>query len=172
MISPWRIMLHFMVTSHVLAVISLVFFPLPVQGIDYDDPLKVQLVPFETIYETFFISGGYYLSEVAHIFGNVLMFLPLGFYLPLISRRVTGLKQVFFFILVSSLLIEFMQLLLSFVVGPYRSVDIDDLILNTLGGVLGYFLLQPFKPTLQKLFSSKPVGEKPSVSEAGETVAQ
>ncbi len=35
---------------------------------------------------------------------------------------------------------------------PYRSVDIDDLILNTSGGILGYFLLRPFKSTLQEIF--------------------
>ena len=57
--------------------------------------------------------------------GNVLAFVPFGAILPVISRRMRGFSF--------SLLVECTQLVTR--VGTF---DVDDLMLNTLGAVLGY----------------------------------
>ena len=170
---PFRYMfLRLMITVHILSVISIVFFPLPLGKLYLDDPMKnINIVPLETLYETFVLTDRCYPAMAIQVIGNLLMFLPFGFYLPLISKRMDSFKQIFLFVFISSLLIELIQLLLSFVVGPYRSVDIDDLILNTSGGILGYFLLQPFKSTLQELFHLNQI-RKRSFAEVSEKTAQ
>lgn len=68
-----------------------------------------------------------------NIFGNVLGFVPYGFVLPVIARR---MRSGFFIILSGfaiSLSVEVIQLITR--VGCF---DVDDMILNTLGAALGY----------------------------------
>ena len=69
----------------------------------------------------------------SNIFGNVIGFLPFGFILPVIFRRMNSgfLICVSGFIL--SLTVEVIQLVTK--VGCF---DVDDMILNTLGAALGY----------------------------------
>lgn len=78
-----------------------------------------------------------------NIAGNVLGFVPYGFYLPVLfagvrgngkSRRF-GVLRVLLLSLLLSLFVETMQL--AFKVGSF---DVDDLLLNTLGGILGYII--------------------------------
>ncbi|MCI5900105.1 MAG: VanZ family protein [Lachnospiraceae bacterium] len=67
--------------------------------------------------------------------GNILGFLPFGAILPVISRSARGIIRITLLSLEFSFLMECFQLI--FRVGSF---DVDDLILNTLGGLLGYFL--------------------------------
>ena len=67
--------------------------------------------------------------------GNIVAFVPMGFMPPLIFKRSIKLRDVLVFSLCFSLLIESGQL-----ISGRRVPDVDDLILNGLGGVLGYVL--------------------------------
>ena len=93
--------------------------------------LEYNLVPSILLYLRGELTGGSWVQFMA--LGNVLMFVPLGLLLPLIDRRVRWRNMLFVFF-GCSLLIEVVQP----VVG--RSFDVDDLIFNTLGGVLGFLL--------------------------------
>lgn len=66
--------------------------------------------------------------------GNILWFVPFGFLLPCIFKKSTFLKTVFYGF-AFSLAIESMQLV--FKMGVF---EIDDLLLNTFGTALGYFV--------------------------------
>ena len=72
-------------------------------------------------------------------FGNIGLFVPLGMLLPLVSRRFQSLKRVLLLGLCASLMIETIQFVLRFVGSP-RAVDIDDVILNTLGAGVGFVI--------------------------------
>ena len=72
--------------------------------------------------------------------------MPLGILLPLVSNRLRTLKRVLVVALVLSLTIEATQFLLRFVGNP-RAVDIDDVILNTLGACVGFALYKAFNPS-------------------------
>lgn len=65
---------------------------------------------------------------------NIIMFMPLGFLLPLIWEKFRNTVKVFYTGLVFSLAIEICQLF------NHRATDIDDLMMNSLGAVLGYFI--------------------------------
>jgi len=69
---------------------------------------------------------------VVNIIGNVLAFAPFGFMLPIISVRNRNLFKITLLSLEFSLTIETIQLMLK--VGIF---DVDDLFMNTLGGILG-----------------------------------
>jgi len=69
------------------------------------------------------------------VIGNLVMLLPLGIYIPLLFPKLSGFFRVFLICLLVSISIELMQLITS-----VRSTDIDDVILNTSGAVVGYVI--------------------------------
>jgi glycopeptide antibiotics resistance protein len=76
--------------------------------------------------------------------GNVALFMPLGILLPLVDTRFRSLKRVLLLALFLSLMIETLQFALRFVGNP-RAVDIDDVLLNTLGACLGFLIYRGLK---------------------------
>jgi glycopeptide antibiotics resistance protein len=78
------------------------------------------------------------------IVGNFIMLFPLGIYLPVLYKRLNKFWHVFLVSLLVSVSIEILQLATRF-----RSADIDDVILNTTGALIGYLffkLIASFKP--------------------------
>lgn len=54
----------------------------------------------------------------------------------------------------SSVIVEGLQFSISFVLGfNYRTVDVDDVILNTLGTIIGYGVLRLLAPAIEQHFS-------------------
>jgi glycopeptide antibiotics resistance protein len=70
---------------------------------------------------------------IRNIVGNILMFIPFGFftsyYLKLDKKR-----YIFYLALIVSIVIELIQLKIG------RAFDVDDIILNMVGSLLGYFV--------------------------------
>lgn len=66
---------------------------------------------------------------------NIILFMPLGFILPLLWDSFRSRRAILLTGFLLSLAIELSQLL------NYRVTDVDDLITNTLGALLGYELL-------------------------------
>lgn len=65
---------------------------------------------------------------------NILLFLPLGFFLPLLWEDRRQFHRVVLEGFLISLTIELLQIL------TFRATDVNDLITNTLGTILGYLL--------------------------------
>lgn len=68
-----------------------------------------------------------------NVAGNILCFVPYGFFVPVIFRRIRNGVTVTVAAFVFSLAVEVAQLLLR-----AGSFDVDDLLLNTVGGLAGY----------------------------------
>lgn len=82
------------------------------------------------------VSGGlsvlYAIRSIGiNLYGNILMFVPIGFLFPFTHQKRHTAWDIFFPALFS-FCIEFIQYLTG------RSADIDDIILNWIGGLLGY----------------------------------
>lgn len=92
------------------------------------DP-TVNLIPFSDYQDRRFL----WLSGM-----NVLMTVPLGFFLPMVWRRYQSFSNTLFAGFFTSLAIELLQLF------SFRSTDVDDLIFNTLGACLGWCLAKLF----------------------------
>ncbi len=106
----------------------------------------INLVPFQTI-STYFVHYGMDLFLV-NIVGNIVMFLPWGFGLPLLWKRYQSMGRMWSRALLLPVLIEVVQLFVG------RSVDVDDIILNFLGGFLGallYFGLKKLFPGMGRM---------------------
>ena len=74
------------------------------------------------------------MAVMSNLLGNVLIFVPFGFFMPIGSRFRSFLATTFYGFGIS-LCVELFQLVIK--VGSF---DVDDLLLNTVGSVLGYML--------------------------------
>lgn len=104
----------------------------------------VNLVPFRTIRNYIKYSG--FLHTMINIFGNIIIFVPFGILLAEIFPKTRNILKILGITFATSFFVEFIQ----FFIG--RSVDIDDLILNLLGSVIGYFI---WKKILKFKFAKK-----------------
>ena len=109
-------------------------------GIPYTEQLRYNLIPFETISRFLKVlirgsSRGNETHAIINLVGNVIMFIPLGFCLPMIWEKQRKLWKVVLTTTLIITLVEIIQLLT--LVG---SCDTDDLILNVIGSAIGYGL--------------------------------
>ena len=75
-----------------------------------------------------------FFAVFTNLFGNILIFVPYGFFIS-VASRMRGFLMTLFYSFGLSLGVEVFQLLTR--VGSF---DVDDLLLNTIGGILGYVL--------------------------------
>ena len=102
--------------------------------------MHMNLIPFKTMggYIKAIFDGSMNLNiPLENLFGNLLMFLPLGMYLPFFCSWIDRLKRFLYFVLPVFLVIEIAQFLTK-----RGAFDIDDLILNMAGAVLGYCIFR------------------------------
>jgi glycopeptide antibiotics resistance protein len=96
-------------------------------------------VPLETL--RFQLQDGVTPVELRQLIGNVVLLLPLGIYGPVIWPRLRSAGAVLVTGIAVSSVIELGQLAVATAYGfPVRVADIDDVILNTLGVLLGYLV--------------------------------
>ncbi len=104
----------------------------------------VNLIPFSTILQ--YLTGNMGIRNVAvNLAGNIAAFMPLGFLLPYIKSM--KISKVIIITLLLTLIIEIAQYL------TYSGIsDIDDILLNLLGAVFGYFISRALS-SLRKIFT-------------------
>ncbi len=95
---------------------------------------RYNLVPFREIvrFYSYWKQVGF-VSAFLNLAGNLVGFIPFGILLPVISRRMRNWKRILragFFL---TLVMEFLQLVLR--AGIF---DVDDILLNTAGALIGY----------------------------------
>lgn len=92
----------------------------------------VNLVPFRTMKNYIKYSG--FTHTLTNILGNIIIFIPFGILVPEIFPKFRRLLKIISLSIATSFFVEFIQ----FFIG--RSVDIDDLILNVFGSLIGYLI--------------------------------
>lgn len=99
---------------------------------------QMQMYGMEINFNEFnFIPFSQELDSIAY-FLNIVLFIPLGFLLPFIWKSLNSWKLILFISAGTSVLIECSQIF------NHRRTDIDDLLLNVLGGLVGYLIFKCF----------------------------
>lgn len=116
-------------TLHITAVFLFCYYLfgiLTVTGIGYTSTVsfrpRISLIPFLDM-----------LNGPIDTMLNVVLFVPLGFFLPLLYKKYHHIKTVVLTGFLFSLSVEIVQMF------DWGSTDINDLITNTVGACLGYF---------------------------------
>ena len=101
-------------------------------------------IPLKSIFEFLFKSQNIRIS-VENILGNIIAFAPFGFWLSVLTDRMNKFKFVILSSFILSSVFEIIQLLTA--LGDF---DVDDILLNVLGAVLGYLFYQIFTRFMKK----------------------
>jgi glycopeptide antibiotics resistance protein len=116
---------------YLLTVLYLVLLPIQIQIGRYapQNPGFINVIPLIS-------------ADLRSFLSSVILMVPLGVFLPLLlpmsSSVLTIARQTFKL----SLAIELTQFVTNVTLGNWRICDVNDLIGNTLGGVLGYLLFK------------------------------
>lgn len=162
-IEPLKTIIIYSFIFYLLCAYFLVILPLPkVDDVINNPDWMIQGIPFYFIVSFFketplvLSRPSTYLKAIFHpsfyvVFFNILLFVPLGMFLRYYKGY--SLKKVIRSSLLLSLFFEFTQLtrLYGIYPKPYRLCDIDDLILNTIGGVVGYLFMLDLENVLPKV---------------------
>ena len=147
-----------LISQAVLAEISFTGSEFVVNADDMNN-IRLNLTPFRFIGETYRMVTIYgdwnYL--LINFFGNIGIFMPFGIFIPLLFRTGKSFVKVTLIGFAVSVFIELCQLPLM------RGTDIDDVILNTLGAILGYFvflLIEKAMPRFAEKFKVKNIEKK------------
>jgi len=100
-------------------------------------------VPFKTILPQLHGHGNGLIAKV-NLLGNILPFVPVGILVPLVYRNMTWSKAILLAI-GTGLLMEVLEVI--FQVGIF---DVDDILLNALGVLIGYGLYSAFSSINQR----------------------
>ncbi|WP_093799657.1 VanZ family protein [Streptomyces sp. Wb2n-11] len=126
-----RALLQLAAAVYAAAVLSLTVFPLNVTWGEYANQApwtgQINFIPLLT-------------ADIT-IVPNVIMMVPAGFLLPLLFRQATSASRAALMTAAASLSVEAAQLLSYIALNNGRSVDVNDLLANTLGGLVGYALV-------------------------------
>lgn len=132
-----RIIEYLILVSFIVYILAFLYFTIgkvdvtEINGEIY----RANLVPFKTIsgYIKLIAKGTIRNIAVLNLGGNLLLALPFALYLPYYFKPLRKWWKTFFLVVIIILIIELVQL-----VSGRGSFDIDDLILNSLGVLLGY----------------------------------
>lgn len=128
---------------YLIAVIKVIIFKYPVEqlraiaatwekGVILEGLDTANFTLFKTI--RMYIDYSYMLNSFENLVGNVVVFIPFGFLIPYVLKK----GRNFFVMLINAFLfvlgIEVFQLFSAF-----GAFDVDDILLNCAGAVLGYF---------------------------------
>ena len=108
---------------------------------DYSEWLRtsVNFVPFRTVKDFIEIlnnptsTWNFILLSIANLSGNIILFIPMGIFLPSIFKKQKKLLTFVISIFLIILAVELIQLF-----STLGCFDIDDLILNVIGALIGY----------------------------------
>jgi glycopeptide antibiotics resistance protein len=128
--------------GHVTILASVAFFPIPVapalakvRDAGEMSWIGLNLVPFATIGAAV---GGGFTAETWIAILNLFVLLPAGVYLPILVPSLRGPRAVVAVAIIGGVSVELIQLFVGLALGfLYRTVDIDDVILNTAGLAAG-----------------------------------
>lgn len=127
---------HLVIYALIGVVLSILYATILIDGINitfHPGYHLLNLIPFIWVKETYEMGAA---RMVEQLLMNIVMLIPLGFILPIVFPSLRQWWKTGLCIMVFILCIEVFQYFIG------RSADIDDLIMNTLGGLIGYAIMK------------------------------
>lgn len=118
-----------------LILVNLTLFKYGDLMIDFDNRFYINYIPLVETIKMFNNNFTDIHTALYNVIGNILLFIPLGFGIPLFFNKKNKLFKIILYGFTASLFIESIQIFT-----PNNFTDIDDIIFNTFGSVLGFLI--------------------------------
>ncbi len=138
--------------AYLTAVISITIFPIQIDfPIIYSAGVTwYNFIPFKTI--AGMLRYGMDMTSFIQIFGNICLSVPFGIFVMMTMKNKKWWK-ILICVFLFTLSIELLQLVIGLAIdNMYRTVDIDDVILNVIGGLIGCGIYKILPNRLKSLF--------------------
>lgn len=149
----WKIIFYSLFYFYIIAIFAVTLFPIPIAWLDEIAKYGGQnnnFILFHSIFKILFDEHLYYLIKIKQILWNIILFVPLGFFLGILWEK-NNLKKVVFISFLFAIFIECIQGSIGLVLWfQYRSMDIDDVFLNILWWMFGFCLYKINKKIYSK----------------------
>ena len=125
-----------------------------IQELSFLERCNISIVPFID----YFKGGIFFRTIIRNVVGNLVLLIPFVLYICAISEKVRNLKSSTIIAFLISLSIELIQLFMNILgLSGIRAVHVEDLILNTLGGVIAWCIFKlmykgKIKSTIDKIY--------------------
>ena len=131
-----RLLCRVLFALYIAGLVYFLFFAEMLDRTGIERSYRYNLIPFREIRR--FIVYADLLGPVAvisNLFGNIVIFMPFGFLVPILGRKKRNFWFTSLLSFALSLAVECIQL-----VTRTGCFDVDDIFLNTIGGMLGYLV--------------------------------
>ncbi|MCM3537032.1 VanZ family protein [Priestia endophytica] len=152
--NPFEVSRFFLKSALGISTISILFITMYPTGYNYGDARMLNVEPLKGMYNLLLYSTDPNVT-ISNLGLNILLFMPFGFFLFLCLRKKASLFKVTFYGMCLSFTVELFQYI--FPIG--RSTDVDDLILNTGGTLIGASLAKILNAMLSSSTKEK-LGKK------------
>ncbi|MGL4451347.1 MAG: VanZ family protein [Sarcina sp.] len=112
---------------------------------EFKERINLGAINYIPLVETIKMFQGSKGTALYQVIGNLIMFVPLGMFVAVLYKKSNSILKVAGISLICTLIIEVSQ----FFGG--RGIDIDDVIINTLGGILGYLIYKVLEKPVKKI---------------------
>ncbi|MGG3871618.1 VanZ family protein [Brevibacillus laterosporus] len=113
----------------------------------HSDYFGIRLIPFEKIID-FFTHFEYF--NRYELLGKILLYIPIGILIPLLFGSINNMLRTFLFTLILSFLINSVK-----IITQAGFFEIDDIILNVIGGMIGFVFVKGWFSFIAILFKPK-----------------
>lgn len=144
-VSIGRIIVFSLFFLYIISLLSITILPLPIEWLNeikntfwenYNN-----YIPFASIFDILSNQNLGTFIKVKQVLWNIILFLPMGFLVPIIWKSKNVIKKALIIWLLSSFFIEILQFIISsFLWFNYKITDIDDIMLNTFGFIIWFYL--------------------------------
>ena len=128
---------------YVMVGLDKAFFPIQINGLYVDVMRQAPLMSQVNLVPLYFSKYGLSVAGYFGLLDNILLTVPFGFGLNFLSRL--RLKDFLWLSITVGFGIEAVQFVMTLILRyPYRVVDINDVLLNAVGALIGYGLFKVF----------------------------
>ena len=131
-----RLLCRVLFALYIAGLVYFLFFAEMLDRTGIERSYRYNLIPFREI-RRFIVYADLLgpMAVISNLFGNIVIFMPFGFLVPILGRKKLNFWFTSLLSFALSLAVECIQL-----VTRTGCFDVDDIFLNTIGGMLGYLV--------------------------------
>ena len=131
-----RLLCRVLFALYIAGLVYFLFFAEMLDRTGIERSYRYNLIPFREI-RRFIVYADLLgpMAVISNLFGNIVIFMPFGFLVPILGRKKRNFWFTSLLSFALSLAVECIQL-----VTRTGCFDVDDIFLNTIGGILGYLV--------------------------------
>lgn len=131
-----RLLCRVLFALYIAGLVYFLFFAEMLDRTGIERSYRYNLIPFREI-RRFIVYADLLgpMAVISNLFGNIVIFMPFGFLVPILGRKKWNFWFTSLLSFALSLAVECIQL-----VTRTGCFDVDDIFLNTIGGMLGYLV--------------------------------